>query len=238
MLRLAAPRGCTSSCTWRMSRLVEPPSSSARSRRTSADLEDVGGEALDAGVHRLALAGLADAEVRATTARGSGGAGRTASRCSRARGPRSPCGPCTSFTVGERHEVGVEDLGRLLGRDVEALRQAVGLHAVGQPVRRPSSPWPAARRSTVVGSTPNTRAAVAVWMSLPRVERLDQARVLGQVGDAAQLDLVVVGDQQLVARRRARTPGGTARPSSRADRDVVQVRRVGATAGRCGRRSG
>src|SRR5207245_727924 len=28
------------------------------------DLEDVGGEALDAGVHRLAFAGLADSEVR------------------------------------------------------------------------------------------------------------------------------------------------------------------------------
>ena len=65
-------------------------------------------------------------------------------------------------------------------------------------------------------------------MSWPRLERVDQPGVLGEVGDAAQLDLVVVGDEQLAARRRARTPCGTSRPRSRAHRDVVQVRRVGA----------
>ena len=61
---------------------------------------------------------------------------------------------------------------------------------------------------------------------LARRERLDEPRVAGQVGDAAEFDLVVVGDQELPAgtrhERLAEAPAlvGT-------DRNVVQVRRVG-----------
>ena len=47
------------------------------------------------------------------------------------------------------------------------------------------------------GSTENTRGAVAAWMSTPAPERLDQPGVLGEMGDHPQLDLVVVGDEQL-----------------------------------------
>ena len=60
----------------------------------------------------------------------------------------------------------------------------------------------------------------------PGGERGDQARVLREVGDAAQLDLVVVGHQQLAARRRHERPPERA-PQLGADGDVVQVGLVG-----------
>ena len=63
----------------------------------------------------------------------------------------------------------------------------------------------------------------------------DQARVLSQVGDAAQLDLVVVGDQQLAARRSDER--GAEHPSPLGPhRDVVQVGRVGAEPAGAGHR--
>ena len=60
---------------------------------------------------------------------------------------------------------------------------------------------------------------------LPRLEGGDEPRVVGQVGDAAQLDLVVVGDQQHSA------PGGHEHLTEGAaglgaHRDVVQVGRI------------
>ena len=70
---------------------------------------------------------------------------------------------------------------------------------------------------------------------LAGLERGDEAGVLGEVGDAAQLDLVVVGDEQLVA------GGGDERLAEgaadlAAHRDVVQVRRVGAQPAGAGHR--
>ena len=81
---------------------------------------------------------------------------------------------------------------------------------------------------------PRSRGGVDVVAGL---ERRDQTRVLGEVGDAAQFDLVVVGHQQHVAgrgdERLAEDPPGVA-----AHRDVVQVRLIGAEPCPCGRRSG
>ena len=62
----------------------------------------------------------------------------------------------------------------------------------------------------------------------PAAEGLDQPGVLGQVGDDPQLDLVVVGDQEPAALGRDESRTGSRRPSSRADRDVVQVGLIGA----------
>ena len=90
---------------------------------------------------------------------------------------------------------------------------------------------------TAVGSTENTRDAVAVVDVLALGEGGDQARVLGEVGDAAQLDLVVVGDQQLAARPRHERPAEQPALLG-ADRDVVEVRLVATTAGPCGPPSG
>ena len=56
----------------------------------------------------------------------------------------------------------------------------------------------------------------------PRAEALDQPRILGQVGDAPQLDLVVVGDQQLAARCRDERPAELP-PDLAAHGDVVEV---------------
>ena len=57
-------------------------------------------------------------------------------------------------------------------------------------------------------------------------ERLDQAWVVSEVGDTAQLDLVVVGDEQLEARRGHERLAEAAAELG-AHGDVVQVRRVG-----------
>ena len=123
----------TSSCTCRISRLAGRLGGQALVEPDQRHLEDVGGQALDAGVHGLALAGLADAEVRRRQL------GDLAAP------PEQRLGVAALARLGdralhvglhgrERHEVGVEDLGRLLGGDVEALAEPVGLHAVGEAV--------------------------------------------------------------------------------------------------------
>ena len=127
---------------------------------------------------------------------------------------------------GEGLEVGVEDVGRLLGRDAEALAQPVGLHAVGQAVGDHLRLRPLLAGDVVGLHAEDARGGLGVDVP-PALEGGDQAGVLGQVGDAAQLDLVVVGDQQLEAL------GGDERPAELlallgAHRDVVQVRGVGA----------
>ena len=112
-----------------------------------------------------------------------------------------------------------------LGRDVEPLGQAVGLHAVGQAVGDHLRLGPLLDRDVagLDAEHPRRRGGVDV---LAGRERRDEARVLGQVGDAAQLDLVVVGDQQLAARRRHERPAERAAHLG-AHRDVVQVGLVG-----------
>ena len=116
--------------------------------------------------------------------------------------------------------------GRLLGGDVQPLAEAVGLHAVGQAVGDHLRLRPLLERSTVAGSTPNTRARWRCGCRRRCVNASIRPGVLGEVGDAAQLDLVVVGDEQLAARRGderlAEQPALLA-----AHRDVVQVRLVG-----------
>ena len=101
--------------------------------RHERHLEDVGGEALDAGVHGLPLARLADAEVR----RRQLGDGPAATEQRLGVAALAGLGH-GALHVGahrrERHEVGVEDLGRLGHLDAQALRQAVRLHAVGEAV--------------------------------------------------------------------------------------------------------
>ena len=81
---------------------------------------------------------------------------------------------------------------------VSPLGEAVGLHPVGE----------------AVGDHLRLRAlfgghAIRIHVEHPRrgrvvdvlagLERLDQSGILGEMGDAAKLDLVVVGDQQGVA---------------------------------------
>ena len=63
-----------------------------------------------------------------------------------------------------------------------------------------------ARRRTSGGmpstGTPNISDAVIAWMSSAVGEGLAQLRDVGDVGEHAQLDLAVVGRDQLVARAR------------------------------------
>ena len=79
-------------------------------------------------------------------------------------------------------------------------------------------------------SAPNTVSAVRSWMSSPRRNASMSASSPDEVREHAQLDLRVVGRDQHVARARRRTPRRISRPSSRADRDVLQVRIAAAQA--------
>ena len=80
---------------------------------------------------------------------------------------------------------------------------------------------------TSCGSTPNTRERRGVVDVGAAAERFDQAWVSREVGDAAQLDLVVVGDEQLVTRRRNERLAELTTLIA-AHRDVVQVGLVAA----------
>ena len=97
------------------------------------DLEDVGGQTLDAHVHGLAFARLADPVVVRRQLRDLAPAPEQ--RFGVAALARLGHGALhVLLHIGEGDEVRGEDLGRLLYRDVEALGQSVGLHAVGQTV--------------------------------------------------------------------------------------------------------
>ena len=133
---------------------------------------------------------------------------------------------------GERPEVGVEDHRGLAGGNVQPLAQAVGLHAVGQAVgdHLGGGPLLDAHRTGFDAEHLGGNGRVDILAGL---EGLDQPGVLGQVGDAAQLDLVVVGHQQLAAlgghEHLSEHPTGLG-----AYRDVVQVGGVGAKPPQCG----
>ena len=193
-------------------RLVEPG---------ERHLEQVGGEPLDAGVHGLTLGGLADPVVAV---------GQLRQRTLAAeRGPRVATGPGVGdglLHVGvdlrEAAEVPVHDLVGL----VDARRQPAGeperLHAVDQPVRDHLRPVPLDAGDVVGREAVDAGRDGPVDVRAGR-ERGDEPGVAGQVGEHAQLDLVVVGDEETAALgRHERPPELLAGLGPR--RDVVQVR--------------
>ncbi len=120
--------------------------------------------------------------------------------------------------------MGVEDVRRLVGGNSQALAEAVGLHPVGQPVGHHLGLGPLGHRDRprFGGEQPGRGRPVDV---LPRCEGLDEAGVLGQVGDDPKLDLVVVGDEEPAP------VGGEEGPADAAslvgaDGNVVEVRTV------------
>ncbi len=129
-------------------------------------LEDVGGQALDAGVHGLALPGLADAEVRRAEL------GDLAAAAEQRLGvaPLAGLGHRLVHVGPHRREgleVGVEDGLRLRRSGWRGAGPGRRPPCRRPGRRRPSWPWTAARSVTSSGLTPKTRAAVSVWMSVP-----------------------------------------------------------------------
>ena len=196
-------------------------------------LEHVCGQTLNRGVHGLPLPRQPDVVVRRRELRYAPTAAEQGLRVALLSGLcHRPVHVGTDRRKGL--EVRVEDLGGLLHRRTEALGQAVGLHAVGQAVchhLRPVADLGGDLRG-VDAPGPRGHGGVHVVSGL---EGGDEPRVVGQVGDAAQLYLVVVGHQQGPARRRHEGP-----PECTAglgtDRDVVEVRGVGAEPTRPGHR--
>ena len=100
--------------------------------------------------------------------------------------------------VRERGEVRVEDLARLIGRDVETLTEPVGLHAVREPVVHDLREAALERVDLGFVDVEDARRGGRVDVGAA-FERLDQAGIVGEVREHAQLDLRVVGGQQRVA---------------------------------------
>ena len=187
------------------------------------DLEDVRSEALDPSVHRLTFAGLPDLPIV------------------RREFGDLPTPPEKGLGVApftgqldrvlhvllhgrERSEVTLEDFGCLGHRDVEALRKPVSLHAVGEAVRHHLRFRPFLDMD-ILGSDVEHGCGRCRVNVVAGLERPDQARILRKVSDASQLDLVVVGDQELVP-----LPSDKGRsensPPLGADGNVVQVRLI------------
>ena len=99
---------------------------------------------------------------------------------------------------GKRGEVRVEDLAGLIGRDVEALREAVGLHAVREAVVDDLGEPALELVDLVLGHVEHARRGGGVHVGAA-LERVDEARVVGEVREHAQLDLRVVGGEQAAA---------------------------------------
>ena len=124
----------------------------------------------------------------------------------------------------ERREVTLEDLGRLGHRDVEALRKPVGLHAVGKTVRDHLGFRAFLDMNIIWCDVEDTCSGRGVDV-VARFERFDETRILGEVGDAPEFDLVVVRDQEFVARR-GHERGAEDAPPLGAHGNVVQVRLI------------
>ena len=187
------------------------------------ELEHVGRRPLHRGVLRHALPHLADAEVvgrelgdLAPPAEDRGGVA-TLLRLTHRLGH-------VGLHVGEALEVGVEDLRRVAGGDVEALPEPVRLHPVRESVVDDLRE-PALRVvDGLLGHVEHGRGGGGVHVGAA-FERVDQAGVFREVGEHAELDLRVVGGEETrsdVGDERAAdltTVGG-------ADGDVLEVRRL------------
>ena len=187
------------------------------------DLEDVGGQTLDACVHGLTFAGLSDTEVRGRQFRD-----LTTSSEQGLGVPPLPGLGHGSIHIrvhgGERFEIRIKDLLCLPHPHTQSLGKAVGLHAVGESVADHLGLRPLLQgdRSRVDVEDAGGSGVVDV---LPGFEGPDQARILGEMRDAAQFDLVVVGDEKRESLRRHEGPTEGA-PEFGANRDVVQVRSI------------
>ena len=95
-----------------------------------------------------------------------------------------------------------------LGRDVEPLAEAVGLHAVGEPVVDDLGEAALRGVDRRLVDVEHLRRGGGVHVGAA-LERVDQPRVLGEVREHAQLDLRVVGGEQPAARPRRRTPAAS-----------------------------
>ena len=188
-------------------------------------LEDVGGKALDARVHRLTLACLANPEVGVGQLRD-----RTAAAEQRLGVATHACldhrAVHICLHVGESDEVCIEDHSRIGRWDPQSLTEPVGLHAVRQPVADHLGLRPHLDRDVVRLDTEHSGRGGVVDVDTA-AERLDQPGVGSEVSDAAQLDLVVVGDQQRVAGRRHEGLAELAALVA-ANRDVVEIRLIAA----------
>ena len=186
------------------------------------DLDDVGGAALDRGVERGPLGGLADVAVAAVQL------GQVAPPAEHRRRVAVLAGLVDDLVQVVTHpaepgEVLLHLHLGFLGGDLQLRRQPVGAQPVRQPVGHRLDPAPQLGCDLVDRHAERPGGDERVQI-LAGAERLDQALVAGQVRHDPHLDLAVVGGHQLgVAladdERVADPPAGLG-----ADRDVLQVR--------------
>ena len=117
----------------------------------------------------------------------------------------------------------VHEAARLLGRDAELLREAIGGQPVGQPVGHRLDPAPHHRvdgRGVDLEHVGRHRCVQV----LTRLEGREQRLVARQVRHDAHLDLAVVGRQQRLVAGADDERSPDPAPFLRTDRDVLQVR--------------
>ena len=103
--------------------------------------------------------------------------------------------------VRERGEVRVEDLAGLVGRDVEPLPEPVRLHAVREAVVDDLGEAALERVDLLLVDVEDACRGGGVDVGAA-FERVDEAGIVAEVREHAQLDLRVVGGEQRRSRRR------------------------------------
>ena len=124
-------------------------------------------------------------------------------------------------------EIAVDERGGFFLRDAEALGEAERALAVDDAEVDGLGAAALGRRTSPSG-TPKTWLATSVWMSSSRSKAAHIDGVLRIVGQDAQLDLRVVGGEQLPAGLAGDERGADFAAFVGADRDVLQVRVAGA----------
>ena len=181
-------------------RIIRVASPAVAQRAVGADhrdLEDVGGRPLHGRVLRHALPHLTDAEVVRRQLGDLAAAAEDRGRVP--TGLRLDDRPLhVRVHVREGLEVAVEDLACLVRRDVEPLTEAVGLHAVREPVVDDLGEPALEVVDLRLVDAEHLRGGDRVDVGASG-ERVDQTGVLREMGEDAQLDLGVVGGHEAAA---------------------------------------
>src|SRR5919204_1964589 len=199
-----------------------------------ADLHDVGCGALDRHVDRHALRGPAHRPV----GRGDvGDVAAAAHECfdvaalDRALLRLEP----VAANARVRLEVVLDEVVRLFARDAQPPREPEVAHAVGDPEVHLLRRATLVARDPIARDTEDERGRPGMDVVV-RAERLEESGVVGDVREDAQLDLRVVRRDEDGPRLTGHERAADAPAERRADRDVLEVRRVRRQPARCGDR--
>ena len=216
------PSKSSSSWIWRIVRVAQAGLDQRVVGVDHRDLDDVGGGALDDGVDREPLAEAAHLPVAGADLRDLAAAAEQRRHVAVLLGLRDRV-LHELRDGGEALQVAVDELLRLLLRDLQPVGEAVGAEAVDDPVvdhlRLASA---CRRRAAPAGRSKTALGGLGVDV-LAAHEDVAQHLLVGDVGEHAQLDLAVVDAEQDVPGL-GDEAGADLAAGLGPDRDVLQVR--------------